>query len=62
MTTSPELAALDTNVLVYALYADAEHHGAARRLVDQARNPNAGLCITPQSLPSCMRWRRIPTA
>jgi hypothetical protein len=50
MTTSPELAALDTNVLVYALYADAEHHGAARHLVEQARTPNAGLCFTPQVL------------
>jgi toxin-antitoxin system PIN domain toxin len=50
MTTSRELAALDTNVLVYALYADAEHHRAARLLVDQARTANAALCLTPQVL------------
>jgi predicted nucleic acid-binding protein len=35
MTTSRELAALDTNVPVYALYVDAEHHRAARLLIDQ---------------------------
>jgi predicted nucleic acid-binding protein len=34
MTTSRELAALDTNVLVYALYAGAKHHRAARLLTD----------------------------
>ena len=50
MTTSRELAALDTNVLIYALYADAEHHRAARLLVDQARTANAALCLTPQVL------------
>jgi toxin-antitoxin system PIN domain toxin len=50
MVTSRELAALDTNVLVYALYADAEHHRAARPLVDQGRNPDAALCLTPQVL------------
>jgi predicted nucleic acid-binding protein len=27
---SADYAALDTNVLVYALFADAEHHGPAR--------------------------------
>src|SRR5919201_1071727 len=48
MTTSHELAALDTNVLVYILYADAEHHRAARPLVDQGRNPHTALCLTPQ--------------
>jgi predicted nucleic acid-binding protein len=50
MTTSRELAALDTNVLIYALYADTEHHRAARLLVDQARSSNAALCFTPQVL------------
>lgn len=43
-------AALDTNVLVYALYADAEHHLAARILLDQAEDDNATLCLTPQIL------------
>lgn len=50
MTTARELAALDTNVRIYALYADAEHYRAARPLVDQGRNPNAALCLTPQVL------------
>jgi predicted nucleic acid-binding protein len=50
MTTSRELAALDTNVLVYVLYADAEHHRAARLLAEQARDPNTALCCTPQVL------------
>jgi predicted nucleic acid-binding protein len=50
MTTSRELAALDTNVLVYALYADAEHHRAARLLTERARDPHAALCFTPQVL------------
>lgn len=50
MTTSHELVALDTNVLVYALYADTERHRVARSLVDQGRNPLAALCLTPQVL------------
>jgi predicted nucleic acid-binding protein len=50
MTTLRELAALDTNVLIYALYADAEYHRAARLLVDQARSEDAALCFTPQVL------------
>jgi predicted nucleic acid-binding protein len=50
MTTSRELAALDTNVLIYALYADAEYHRAARLLVDQAGSEDAALCFTPQIL------------
>jgi toxin-antitoxin system PIN domain toxin len=50
MMMSHELAALDTNVLVYALYADAEHHRAARLIVDQGRNQDAALCVTPQVL------------
>jgi len=50
MTTSRELAALDTNVLVYALYGESQHHRAARLLVDQARSEGAALCLTPQVL------------
>jgi predicted nucleic acid-binding protein len=50
MMMSRELAALDTNVVVYALYANTEHHRAARHLVDQGRNQDAALCITPQVL------------
>ena len=43
-------AALDTNVLVYALYADAEHHRAARALLDRAADDTAAFCVTPQIL------------
>lgn len=51
MTTSPDArAAVDTNVLIYSVYTDAEHHRAARFLVDQAQNPDAALCLTPQVL------------
>jgi predicted nucleic acid-binding protein len=50
MTRSRDLAALDANVLVCALYADAEHYRAARLLVDQARSANAAFCLTPQGL------------
>jgi predicted nucleic acid-binding protein len=51
MTTSSDArAALDTNVLVYSVYADAEHHRAARFLVDQAQSQDAALCLTPQVL------------
>jgi toxin-antitoxin system PIN domain toxin len=51
MTTSPDRrTALDTNVLIYSVYADAEHHRAARSLVDQAKNPDAALCLAPQVL------------
>ena len=62
MTTSRELAALDTNVLIYALYADAEHPKAARLLVDQERSPNAALCFTPQVLAEFYAVVTIPTA
>jgi uncharacterized protein len=45
-----DYAALDTNVLVYALFADAEHHRPARRLLDQAERDDADFCLTPQIL------------
>jgi toxin-antitoxin system PIN domain toxin len=47
---SADDAALDTNVLVYALYAEAEHHRSARALLDQAENDEIGFCLTPQIL------------
>jgi predicted nucleic acid-binding protein len=51
MTTSPDArATLDTNVLVYSVYADSEHHRAARFLVDQTKRHAAALCLTPQVL------------
>jgi predicted nucleic acid-binding protein len=45
-----DLALLDTNVLVYAFFQDTEHHQSARALLNQARNPEAGLCLAPQIL------------
>src|SRR5688572_9826239 len=47
---SVEDEALDTNVLVYALYADAEHHQAARQLLDQAQSGDVRFYLTPQIL------------
>lgn len=47
MATS-ELAVIDTNVLVYAFDREAEHFEDSRALVDAARQPDAGLLVTPQ--------------
>lgn len=47
---SPDAALLDTNILVYALYEDAEHHKPCRHLLDRAQNAEAALCVTPQVL------------
>ena len=47
---SADYAALDTNVLVYALFADTEHHRAARALLDQAEQDDINFCLTPQVL------------
>lgn len=48
MPTASERALLDTNMLVYAVYEDSEHHAAAKRVVESARDARAGLCVTPQ--------------
>ena len=50
MTISPELAMLDTNVLVYAYYTDTSHYSAAFPLLDRAQDPGALLCVSPQVL------------
>ena len=42
--------ALDTNVLVYAMYANTEHHRPARTLLDQAEHDDIDFCLTPQIL------------
>ncbi len=47
---SDELALVDTNVLVYAVQQDSEHHAAARGLLDQALDGEIGLCVTSQVL------------
>jgi predicted nucleic acid-binding protein len=46
MMTSRELATLDGNVIVYTLYADTEHHRAARRLVTKDEIKSL-LCTLP---------------
>ena len=43
-------AVVDTNVLVYALYSESEHHAASRTLLDQAQDGHARLCLLPQVL------------
>ena len=50
MTISPELAMLDTNILVYAYYEDAAHYPAAFPLFDRAQEPGALVCVSPQVL------------
>lgn len=50
MTTRNDLLLLDTNILVYALDATAQFHAASRAVLEQARSPNAGWCVVPQSL------------
>jgi uncharacterized protein len=47
---SVELGIVDTNVLVYALDADAPQHAAARALLDAARDEGATLFVTSQIL------------
>lgn len=41
---------LDTNVLMYAYYQRSPQHAASRALLDQAKQPGAGLCVAPQNL------------
>ena len=41
---------LDTNVLVYGYYQQSPQHAACRALLDQAKQPGAGLCLAPQNL------------
>jgi predicted nucleic acid-binding protein len=47
---SVEPGIVDTNVLVYALDADAPQHGAARALLETARDAPATLFVTSQIL------------
>ena len=41
---------VDTNVLIYALDADAPHHAAARALVEAVQEGSGTLFVTPQTL------------
>jgi predicted nucleic acid-binding protein len=50
MTISPELAMLDTNVLIYAYYEDAPQYPAAFPLLDRAQEAGTSLCLSPQVL------------
>ncbi len=47
---SPDAALLDTNILVYALYEDAEYHTPCRYVLNRAQVAEAALCVTPQVL------------
>jgi predicted nucleic acid-binding protein len=65
MMMSRELATLDTNVVVYALYADTEHHRANGSLStrDKIKTP---FCASPPSayrvLCGCDQSRRVTEA
>ena len=50
MTATPDLALVDTNVLVYAVFPAMAEHGASRAILDTAKTSNAGLCVAPQNL------------
>lgn len=41
---------LDTNILVYAMDGLSPHHAASRAVLEQARSPEARLCVVAQSL------------
>ncbi len=47
---SDEVALVDTNVLVYALYPEVEHHVPARSLLERAQAGQLDLCLVPQIL------------
>jgi len=44
---------VDTNVLVYSLFASSPQYAASLSLVNKADDPNAGLCIFPHLLAEC---------
>jgi len=48
MSDEPPL--VDTNVLVYAFFEEAEHHHSALRLLHEAQDREVALCIAPQVL------------
>jgi toxin-antitoxin system PIN domain toxin len=50
MTTLTERVLLDTNVLVYAMNQDAEHHASCRRLLDRAVDGQVPACLAQQIL------------
>jgi len=50
MATPTERALLDTNVLVYAMNRDAEHHDSCRKLLERAANREVPACLAQQIL------------
>ena len=45
-----DIALVDFNVLVYALYGESEHHERCRALLEQSQAGQAALCVAPQNL------------
>ncbi|HOL96529.1 MAG TPA: type II toxin-antitoxin system VapC family toxin [bacterium] len=45
-----ERAFVDTNIFIYAVYADNEHHVASRKLLERAEKGEMEFCIAVQSL------------
>ncbi len=50
MATSDSPALVDTNVLVYALFPEADEHAASRALFERAQGGTLALCLAPQVL------------
>lgn len=49
-TSKPVFSVLDTNVLIYAHDQVSSYHQAAAALLHMANDPEAALCVTPQTL------------
>ena len=47
---SNELALVDSNVLVYALFGECEQYEPSRALLDQSQAGQVELCVAPQNL------------
>ena len=47
---SDDIALVDSNVLVYALFRECEQHERCRALLDRAQAGKAALCVAPQNL------------
>ena len=53
MTTAPEPALVDTNVLVYFLFPAMPAHAASRALLDTAKAAGTNRYVAPQNLKNC---------
>ena len=47
---SDDIALVDSNVLVHALYRESEHHERCRALIEQSQAGQVALCVAPQNL------------